>query len=1021
MSLGARHPWARLCLKAIQIFRVLRACPLPELAFSPVLIFSSLVLAWLLFAFLLKYQFLSSSSSTKAKMSKNPQPPPDWMLPDFDPQNSKVSELRSILLENNIPHSYTKKSDLINLFEKQVKPMTPKLLRDHQNVVPSAKGIIDMSTGHQYKPSKLKSPTKNSNSSAPIENHQLNSFINKSKRQINSTSRRDSILQSNIDSDRKSTPDVPRSTRSVGSARRKSAKPASTPQPSSRLGKRKVEEQINSEDEGSQSDHVNDANPFNQRSTAQSTQISQAPQTSTPIPVKRRKSEFPTQSSTSSAITSTQQDDSSISSIKLSRPKNRRTTMHEAIEANDSNFSDFNPFQIGSEDEKSGGSSRKPRKSKRQSSVPRPSILPSSVAKSNVSPRLSNIDSPNQVNPTPQANHPQTPYASASYLSNSHAQSIHTPAPVSTRKSSNFPTLPSNKRLNMPHLHNDYELNSSPEQGTPDHIYRLLVGRDINNQLDQSKDTRQRSPERSPEHAILQDEDSKSSIKFLGSSPQLTRRSQDHNSPSESRPSGSFQSRPPMHLPPRTPYRQPPNQSSSNLHQTPFPRPQVQRIRLDELVHTPADKKLKINRSVRVPASKRTGLLLFSPTQGLSFLLKLGCLGIIFAVLNWYREQTGRYGYCDTGMASNAMTRDRRIDQFLEFEEEPPEIDPGLFSGLPFRARIAQLVEAGTAIGLLPDCHTCPAHAICDRGKIVRCETDFVEKHTDWEKQVHSWLPTVMGPKCVPDTAKLIKIVEIANRVNRILKKRRGTVLCGMGMRATEEEKVKGVKVKLYGMEEKELKEDILKGEEDEEGINLMNLEEEIFELAIQELEKSQEIIRIDGWLSTSQFKFMELSWKCKLKLGVLKLIKKFKLILISIGIGLFGWIYIKIKLNNMSEEKKRVAELVEITLTKLRDESWTHHTNPSLAPNPMIASAQLRDLILSYDHSPVNRQKLWRKVEKVIEGNSNVRTKLSEIRGENIKVWEWIGSYKGDFSINNNNNNNNNFNTYHSNSSPHT
>jgi hypothetical protein len=70
------------------------------------------------------------------------------------------------------------------------------------------------------------------------------------------------------------------------------------------------------------------------------------------------------------------------------------------------------------------------------------------------------------------------------------------------------------------------------------------------------------------------------------------------------------------------------------------------------------------------------------------------------------------------------------------------------------------------------------------------------------------------------------------------------------------------------------------------------------------------------------------------------------------------------------------------------------HHTNPALSPDPpTLASAQLRDLILLYDHLPVNRQKLWKKVEKIVEGNSNEQTKVSEIRGKSIKVWEWIGT----------------------------
>lgn len=265
----------------------------------------------------------------------------------------------------------------------------------------------------------------------------------------------------------------------------------------------------------------------------------------------------------------------------------------------------------------------------------------------------------------------------------------------------------------------------------------------------------------------------------------------------------------------------------------------------------------------------------------------------------------------------------------------------------------------------------------------------------------------IMGPKCAPDTAKLIKIVEVASQINHILKKRRGEVLCGMGMKALDEEEAASVKVLTYGIKEHEIK-NMIRSTPGHTPTSLSSIpasstsEDEIIELAIKDLQKSGEILRTeDGWLATSSFGLAEIGLKCRLKLGVFKLIKKFKLLIISLCLGAFGWIYLRITISRIGQEKEKVRELVELALNKLRDESWIHHTNPSLSPNPpTLASAQLRDLILSYDHSPLNRQKLWKKVEKIVEGNSNVRTKVSEIRGESIKVWEWIGSYKGSFNL---------------------
>ena len=54
----------------------------------------------------------------------------------------------------------------------------------------------------------------------------------------------------------------------------------------------------------------------------------------------------------------------------------------------------------------------------------------------------------------------------------------------------------------------------------------------------------------------------------------------------------------------------------------------------------------------------------------------------------------------------------------------------------------------------------------------------------------------------------------------------------------------------------------------------------------------------------------------------------------------------------------------------------------------------QLRDDILRNEFSASRRQKLWEKVQKKVEQNSNVRPMVRESRtGEVSRVWEWIGA----------------------------
>lgn len=92
--------------------------------------------------------------------------------------------------------------------------------------------------------------------------------------------------------------------------------------------------------------------------------------------------------------------------------------------------------------------------------------------------------------------------------------------------------------------------------------------------------------------------------------------------------------------------------------------------------------------------------------------------------------------------------------------------------------------------------------------------------------------------------------------------------------------------------------------------------------------------------------------------------------------------------------ENARVAALVQIALDLLRNQELAHHTDPISAPQPFLSSVQLRDLVLQEEHSVSVRKRLWGRVERVVEGNANVRTNLEEVEGgDEQRVWRWVGS----------------------------
>lgn len=91
--------------------------------------------------------------------------------------------------------------------------------------------------------------------------------------------------------------------------------------------------------------------------------------------------------------------------------------------------------------------------------------------------------------------------------------------------------------------------------------------------------------------------------------------------------------------------------------------------------------------------------------------------------------------------------------------------------------------------------------------------------------------------------------------------------------------------------------------------------------------------------------------------------------------------------------ENRRVKDLVKEALDTLEDQEIDYHSDPVTTREPYIVPTQLRDQILRDEHSPVDRQRVWEKVRKVVETNANVRTNLEEVKGEDTIVWRWVGN----------------------------
>src|ERR1700761_7729652 len=58
------------------------------------------------------------------------------------------------------------------------------------------------------------------------------------------------------------------------------------------------------------------------------------------------------------------------------------------------------------------------------------------------------------------------------------------------------------------------------------------------------------------------------------------------------------------------------------------------------------------------------------------------------------------------------------------------------------------------------------------------------------------------------------------------------------------------------------------------------------------------------------------------------------------------------------------------------------------------VSVTQMRDSVLRDEFSSARRQRVWRNVEKLVEQNANVRTKVGSLGSGDIgRGWRWIGA----------------------------
>ncbi|KAH9917198.1 Man1-Src1p-C-terminal domain-containing protein [Fomitopsis serialis] len=139
------------------------------------------------------------------------------------------------------------------------------------------------------------------------------------------------------------------------------------------------------------------------------------------------------------------------------------------------------------------------------------------------------------------------------------------------------------------------------------------------------------------------------------------------------------------------------------------------------------------------------------------------------------------------------------------------------------------------------------------------------------------------------------------------------------------------------------------------------------------------------------------LTWACMLKLKVGDAWTGWKRYIITGGLAVVGLSIFKRRQRVTAVETDRVTQAVETVFAGLKNQSRIHNRDPTAAraAQRYLVSLHMRDDLLQDMHSVAARQRIWTKVERIVEANANVRTSLEETdEGEEMRVWRWLGSF---------------------------
>ncbi|KAF2753759.1 hypothetical protein EJ05DRAFT_521630 [Pseudovirgaria hyperparasitica] len=280
-----------------------------------------------------------------------------------------------------------------------------------------------------------------------------------------------------------------------------------------------------------------------------------------------------------------------------------------------------------------------------------------------------------------------------------------------------------------------------------------------------------------------------------------------------------------------------------------------------------------------------------------------------------------------------------------------------------------------------PQCEPCPQHAYCSENLQTTCETDFILK----EHPLSLFGIVPFPPTCEPDGEKTRKIKQVADRAVEELRERNAKYECG------ELKDDQGKKIESPAIPEVELKQTV--SEKKRKGMSDAEFED-LWRGAIGEILGRDEITSTVNHRLVASKSTAKIGLSCALRRSLRVALARY--IWQLVGLALFGMTggYGYLKITSGRKTEATAKHLATYALDRLAQQAALHAHDSTSFPENWISMGQLRDDILRNEFSASRRQKLWERVQKKVEQNSNVRPMVREGRsGDVSRVWEWIGA----------------------------